>query len=356
MGTDPQIPAPVVPGRYRKKGAEVEALHWDGYPTTATVIIDWILANDGTARYHDGPSALHIDIPGGWITAVPGDWITLEQGGGFWAWDEEAFDAAHEPAASPVAAALTLPPDEFGALRDVAQQLGMLPPSPPSPEPDTAAMGSGEGNWRDQDEASSPEPHINLLEMAWGVIANAGWDDCAKTPGWQEAAVRWRDDYHRWLDLHLRPGGYQTWEQLAVGVTRERDALFAEVAQLRRDVRDFKACEPVTAIPAFVSDEAGWRERAGAAETALEHAKAALAGDNEGIRLWMLDCGELVDRARVRAEAAERKLAEAVAAERERIRQLADRTEAVCTADEGTSCYFSALLEPVTESWEQCRG
>jgi hypothetical protein len=184
-------------------------------------------------------------------------------------------------------------------------------------------------------------------------------------------------------------------------------------------------------------EEAGWRERAGAAETALEHAKAALAGDNEGIRLWMLDCAELVDRARVRAGAAEAKLAEiwtycrerpelagagfpqmaadilaiigsegetepalpvaavlsedirirlaramydsvdrcarckvcehqigaavkvmaeAVAAERERIRQLADRTQAVCTGDEGTSCYFSALLEPVTESWEQCRG
>jgi hypothetical protein len=150
-----------------------------------------------------------------------------------------------------------------------AAPLAAESPRPPSPEPDTAAMGSGEGDWRDQDEASSPEPHMNLLEMAWGVIANAGWDDCAKTPGWQEAAVRWRDDYHRWLDLHLRPGGYQTWEQLAVGVTRERDALFAEVAQLRRDVRDFKACEPVTAIPAFASDEDGWRERAEAAERKL---------------------------------------------------------------------------------------
>ena len=47
------------------------------------------------------------------------------------------------------------------------------------------------------------EPDAGLLGRAWGVIANAGWDDCAKSPGWQEAAVRWRDDYHRWLDLHL---------------------------------------------------------------------------------------------------------------------------------------------------------
>lgn len=34
------------------------------------------------------------------------------------------------------------------------------------------------------------------------------------------------------------------------------------------------------------------------------------------------------------------------AAERERIRQIAVRNQAVCTADEGTSCYFADLLEP----------
>lgn len=32
--------------------------------------------------------------------------------------------------------------------------------------------------------------------------------------------------------------------------------------------------------------------------TELEHAKAALAGDNEGIRLWMIDCGHLVEKHR----------------------------------------------------------
>ena len=32
------------------------------------------------------------------------------------------------------------------------------------------------------------------------------------------------------------------------------------------------------------------------------------------------------------------------AAEGERIAQLEDRTEAACRADEGTSCYFSALI------------
>jgi hypothetical protein len=99
------------------------------------------------------------------------------------------------------------------------------------------------------DEPTPDEPHIELLEAAWGIIANAGWDafsgrvDLAKSPGWHEAAVRWRDDYHRWLDLHLRPGGHQTWEELAIGVTRERDALACEVTELRRALRDTASAE-----------------------------------------------------------------------------------------------------------------
>lgn len=42
----------------------------------------------------------------------------------------------------------------------------------------------------------------------------------------------------------------------------------------------------------------------------LKHAMAALAEDNEGIRLWMLDCGELVAKHRARADVAEAELAE----------------------------------------------
>ena len=33
------------------------------------------------------------------------------------------------------------------------------------------------------------------------------------------------------------------------------------------------------------------------------------------------------------------------AAERERIREMAVRNGAVCAGDEGTSCYFAALIE-----------
>ena len=39
-----------------------------------------------------------------------------------------------------------------------------------------------------------------LLELAWGVIANAyggDWDQASD--GWRGAAERWRDNYHEWL-------------------------------------------------------------------------------------------------------------------------------------------------------------
>jgi hypothetical protein len=39
------------------------------------------------------------------------------------------------------------------------------------------------------------DPVMSLLESAWGVIANAGWNGGAKSPGWQDAAVAWRDRF-----------------------------------------------------------------------------------------------------------------------------------------------------------------
>lgn len=55
--------------------------------------------------------------------------------------------------------------------------------------------------------------------------------------------------------------------------------------------------------------------------TELEHCKAALAGDNEGGRLWMIDCGLLVEKHRKAAT-------EAAAAERERVAKLAEQVDA----------------------------
>ncbi len=44
-----------------------------------------------------------------------------------------------------------------------------------------------------------------LLYAAWNLIANAGWSaatgqvDLEKSPGWHNAAVRWRDEWHSTL-------------------------------------------------------------------------------------------------------------------------------------------------------------
>lgn len=42
---------------------------------------------------------------------------------------------------------------------------------------------------------------FDLLYEAWGVIANAGWDDSPKSEGWDDAAKGWRDKYHKLLDV-----------------------------------------------------------------------------------------------------------------------------------------------------------
>jgi hypothetical protein len=48
-----------------------------------------------------------------------------------------------------------------------------------------------------------------LLNVAWSIIANAGWDasteeiNLPKSPGWHEAAIRWRDDYFAYLSRRM---------------------------------------------------------------------------------------------------------------------------------------------------------
>lgn len=50
------------PQRYTKKPVTVEAIQWDGAAEGATPIINWILANSGTARFHEErPPRLHSD-------------------------------------------------------------------------------------------------------------------------------------------------------------------------------------------------------------------------------------------------------------------------------------------------------
>ena len=42
---------------------------------------------------------------------------------------------------------------------------------------------------------------LDHLELAWGVIANANGGDWEKAnKEWHDAAIRWRDEYHRILN------------------------------------------------------------------------------------------------------------------------------------------------------------
>jgi hypothetical protein len=97
--TGQQPEAPAVPGvtRWRKKPVTIEAIRWDGTVASATVIIDWLLANDATARYHDDP-ALRIDTLEGTMTATPGDFIIRGVQGEFYPCKPDIFAATYEPA------------------------------------------------------------------------------------------------------------------------------------------------------------------------------------------------------------------------------------------------------------------
>jgi hypothetical protein len=86
---------------FTKRPVTVEAMFWDGVVSTATTIIDWMLASGGTARYHDDPSALSIDTLEGTMTAVPGDWIIKGVRGEFYPCKQEIFEATYVPAAVP---------------------------------------------------------------------------------------------------------------------------------------------------------------------------------------------------------------------------------------------------------------
>lgn len=59
----------------------------------------------------------------------------------------------------------------------------------------------------------------DLLESAWGVIANANggnWED--ESPEWQEAARRWRDNWHQYLGTRQPEQPELTEVQLDPGV------------------------------------------------------------------------------------------------------------------------------------------
>lgn len=93
--------------------------------------------------------------------------------------------------------------------------------------------------------------HLDQLELAWGLIANAGGGDW-KTQEWQDAAVRWRESYHGIIDASVPMGRVETRDELQKRVTAWAVECFGEeeatslpqraLRLLEESVELFQAC------------------------------------------------------------------------------------------------------------------
>ncbi len=85
--------------KYVKKPVVIEAVQWDGTPLGAADIIEWILLEDGTARYHssDEPQGpcLVIDTLEGAHFARPSDWIIRGIKGEFYPCKPDIFEETY---------------------------------------------------------------------------------------------------------------------------------------------------------------------------------------------------------------------------------------------------------------------
>lgn len=91
--------------KYKTKPVVIEAMEWDGTAEGATPIIDWVLANGGTARYHSLnlsrdnkllPESLVIATLEGDMHAAPGWHIVKGLLGEFYPCAPEALKAKYD--------------------------------------------------------------------------------------------------------------------------------------------------------------------------------------------------------------------------------------------------------------------
>lgn len=85
------------PYRFRKRPVEIEAIQFAG--DNPTPIIAWVLANGGTARYHDDDPAgdhIAIDTLEGTMRADVGDWIIRGVAGEFYPVKDSIFRETYE--------------------------------------------------------------------------------------------------------------------------------------------------------------------------------------------------------------------------------------------------------------------
>lgn len=86
----------------RKKPVEIEFMSWQGGAENATPIIDWVLENGGTARYHSaGREYLAIDTLEGTMRANPGDVIIRGVQGEFYPCKPDIFEETYDIEGTP---------------------------------------------------------------------------------------------------------------------------------------------------------------------------------------------------------------------------------------------------------------
>jgi hypothetical protein len=97
-------------GRATKKPVEISFMRWPGGAESATVVIDWVLACGGTARYHEAspymidhsagvmgvPEHIAIDTLEGTMRAVPGDVVIRGVMGEFYPCKPDIFDRTYD--------------------------------------------------------------------------------------------------------------------------------------------------------------------------------------------------------------------------------------------------------------------
>lgn len=95
------------PTKFRKKPVVIEAMRWIGTAIEASPVIDWVLSQGGTARYHDeetawGGDVVHseehiaINTLEGTVKASAGDWIIRGVAGEFYPCKPDIFGQTYE--------------------------------------------------------------------------------------------------------------------------------------------------------------------------------------------------------------------------------------------------------------------
>ena len=88
--------------KFRKKPIVIEARRWLGSVEVATDLINWVLENNGTARYHDfsdfrhNSSYISIDTLEGTMYLKPGNYLIRGVQGEFYPCDQDIFAATYE--------------------------------------------------------------------------------------------------------------------------------------------------------------------------------------------------------------------------------------------------------------------